>query len=168
MKDKISTRLKPETQAAGVRIPIIAEIRDARAIPLPGSRDDTVDPDRNMDVLKCKSVDNVRKEALMFVLVYNLVRMVIRAAARRQHVDIERISFIDAVRWILSATPGKPLGPLVINPARPGRYEPRVRKRRPKQYPLMAGSCVREEGRLIVTGIRKELVWNERSDASGR
>ncbi len=26
---------------------------------------------------------------------------------------------------------------LVVNPSRPGRYEPRVRKRRPKQYPLM-------------------------------
>jgi hypothetical protein len=90
-----------------------------------------------MDVLKCKSVDNVQKEALMFVLVYNLVRMVIRAAACRQHVNMERISFIDALRWIMSATPGKPLSKLVVNPARPDRYEPRVRKRRPKQYPLM-------------------------------
>jgi hypothetical protein len=90
-----------------------------------------------MDVLKCKSVANVYKEALMFVLVYNLVRMVIRAAARRQHIDIERISFIDAWRWIMSATPGKPLPKLVVNPKRPQRYEPRVRKRRPKQYPLM-------------------------------
>jgi hypothetical protein len=26
---------------------------------------------------------------------------------------------------------------LVVNPLRPGRYEPRVRKRRPKQYPVM-------------------------------
>ena len=26
---------------------------------------------------------------------------------------------------------------LVVNPRRPGRYEPRVRKRRPKQYPVM-------------------------------
>jgi hypothetical protein len=25
----------------------------------------------------------------------------------------------------------------MVNPARPGRYEPRVRKRRPKQYPVM-------------------------------
>jgi hypothetical protein len=90
-----------------------------------------------MDVLKCKSVANVYKEALMFVLVYNLVRMVMRAAARRQQVAIDRISFIDALRWILSAAPGKPLPKLVVNPARPGRYEPRVRKRRPKQFPLM-------------------------------
>jgi len=26
---------------------------------------------------------------------------------------------------------------LIVNPHRPNRYEPRVRKRRPKQYPLM-------------------------------
>jgi hypothetical protein len=90
-----------------------------------------------MDVLKCKKVDGVKKEALMFVLVYNLIRMVIRAAAKRQKVNIERISFIDAWRWIMSATPTTRLSDLVVNPARPERYEPRVRKRRPKQYPLM-------------------------------
>jgi len=28
---------------------------------------------------------------------------------------------------------------LVVNPWRPGRFEPRVRKRRPKQYPVMEG-----------------------------
>ena len=26
---------------------------------------------------------------------------------------------------------------MVVNPERPGRVEPRVRKRRPKQFPLM-------------------------------
>jgi hypothetical protein len=31
----------------------------------------------------------------------------------------------------------EPLSLLVVNPHRPYRYEPRVRKRRPKQYPLM-------------------------------
>jgi hypothetical protein len=29
------------------------------------------------------------------------------------------------------------LGTLIVNPRRLGRIEPRVRKRRPKQYPLM-------------------------------
>jgi hypothetical protein len=90
-----------------------------------------------MDVLKCKTVAGVQKEATMFVLVYNLVRMVMREAARRQEVDVERISFMDAWRWILSATPDTKLSDLILNPLRPGRYEPRVRKRRPKQYPLM-------------------------------
>ncbi len=58
-------------------------------------------------------------------------------AARRQHANIERISFIDALRWLASAQDDELLPALVINPHRPNRYEPRVRKRRPKQYTLM-------------------------------
>jgi hypothetical protein len=90
-----------------------------------------------MDVLKCKTVVGVEKEATMFVLVYNLVRMVMRETARRQGVEIERISFIDTLRWLMSARSGSQLPNLLILPLRPGRYGPRVRKRRPKSYPLM-------------------------------
>jgi hypothetical protein len=90
-----------------------------------------------LDVLKCKTVDGVRKELIVFALVYNLVRLVMLAAAGRQKVDVERISFIDAARWLAAAAMDEPLGQLVVNPHRPNRYEPRVRKRRPKQYPLM-------------------------------
>jgi len=90
-----------------------------------------------MDVLKCKSVDGVLKEMIVFALMYNLVRLVMLEAAHRQSVDVERISFIDAARWLDSARDGEALRPLVVNPERPDRYEPRVRKRRPKQYPLM-------------------------------
>jgi len=90
-----------------------------------------------MDVLKCKTVDGVLKELIVFALVYNLVRVVMWAAAQRQGVDVERISFIDAIRWLAAATPTEQLTRLVINPYRPDRYEPRVRKRRPKQFPLM-------------------------------
>jgi hypothetical protein len=57
-------------------------------------------------------------------------------AARHQHVAIDRISFLDAARW-LAARDDETLSLLVVNPLRPFRYEPRVRKRRPKQYPLM-------------------------------
>jgi hypothetical protein len=49
----------------------------------------------------------------------------------------ERISFIDAWRWLRHARPGDALPKLVVNPERPGRVEPRVRKRRPKQFPVM-------------------------------
>ncbi len=56
---------------------------------------------------------------------------------RRQQVSIERISFIDALRWLASAQDDELLPALVVNPHRPYRYEPRVRKRRPKPYPLM-------------------------------
>ena len=78
-----------------------------------------------MDVLKCKTVDGVLKELIVFALVYNLVRAVMGAAALRQRVDVERISFIDAARWLASATSTEQLIRLVVNPDRPFRYEPR-------------------------------------------
>jgi hypothetical protein len=90
-----------------------------------------------MDVLKCKTVEGVLKELAVYAIVYNLVRVVMLEAARRQDVEVERISFVDALRWPTRARPGDGLPKLVINPDRPGRYEPRVRKRRPKQYRLM-------------------------------
>ena len=90
-----------------------------------------------LDVLKCKTVDGVNKELMVFGLIYNLVRLVMGQAARRQQVAIDRISFIDALRWLKSAQEGEPLPTLIVNPHRPYRYEPRVRKRRPKPYTLM-------------------------------
>ena len=89
-----------------------------------------------MDVLKCMTVDGVLKELTIFAIVYNLVRVVMMAAAARQGVDVERISFIDALRWLCEMKTAD-LPELVVNPTRPGRFEPRVRKRRPKEYPLM-------------------------------
>jgi hypothetical protein len=90
-----------------------------------------------LDVLKCKSVNGVLKELSIFALIYNVVRVVMGHAARRQHVAIDRISFIDALRWLGTAQDDELLPTLVVNPHRPGRCEPRVRKRRPKSYPLM-------------------------------
>jgi hypothetical protein len=90
-----------------------------------------------MDVLKCKTVNGVLKELQVFALIYNLVRQVMLLAAVRQQVDVRRISFIDALRWLQTAQPGDELSQLVVNPDRPNRLEPRVRKRRPKEYPLM-------------------------------
>lgn len=90
-----------------------------------------------MDVLRCKSVEGVLKELTAYAIVYNLVRVMMGEAARRQGVDGERISFVDALRWLLEAQPGEDLPELVVNPSRPGRVEPRVRKRRPKEYPVM-------------------------------
>jgi Transposase DDE domain len=90
-----------------------------------------------MDVLKCKTVEGVLKELTVYAIVSNLVRVVMAEAARRQDVDVERISFVDALRWLAQATAEDELPKFVVNPQRPGRFEPRVKKRRPKQYPLM-------------------------------
>jgi len=91
----------------------------------------------NLDVLRCQTEDGVRKEVAVFCLVYNLVRMVMLEAARRQEVPVSRISFADALRWVRHAKPGDAMPDLHVNPHRPGRAEPRCKKRRPKQYDLM-------------------------------
>ena len=91
----------------------------------------------NMDVLKCKTVDGVLKEAAMYAIAYNLVRSVMMESARLQGVEPDRISLIDAIRWMTDPDSQGNAPILVINPDRPGRYQPRVRKRRPKEYPLM-------------------------------
>jgi len=90
-----------------------------------------------MDVLHCKTVPGVLKELTVFAMVYNLVRMVMWHSAILQHVAVERISFLDALRWLGAPSSGMPLIALIVNPARPHRVEPRVKKRRPKSFPFM-------------------------------
>jgi hypothetical protein len=92
----------------------------------------------NMDVLRCKSEDGVRKELAAFCLAYNLVRVVMLEAARRQQAPVARVSFIDALKWVRHAKPGDALPVLILNPHRPNRVEPRCKKRRPKQFDLMS------------------------------
>lgn len=105
-----------------------------------------------LDVLKCRSVDGVEKELAVFALAYNLVRMVMLEAAARQGVGVDRISFVDALRWLAEAAPGEALPNLVINPARPGRIDPRVIKRRPKNYPWMSEPRRAYRKRLLEQG----------------
>jgi len=91
-----------------------------------------------MNVLKCQSLDGVKKELAVYALVYNLVRLAMLKAAQRQQVSVSRISFVDALRWLCSRMLGLPGVPrLVVNPYRPGRREPRVIRRRMKEYNLM-------------------------------
>jgi Transposase DDE domain len=90
-----------------------------------------------MDVLHCKTVPGVLKELTVFAIVYNLVRLVMCQSATLQHLNIERISFLDALRWLRALGTEVPLGALIVNPIRPHRVEPRVKKRRPKPFPLM-------------------------------
>ena len=108
-----------------------------------------------MDVLRCKTPAMVRKEIAMHAIAYNLIRALMQQAAALYHVPIERLSFkgsVDTLReWAgtLDAAHNRPreqtrlFNQLLqilaedIVPFRPERAEPRVRKRRPKAYPLM-------------------------------
>jgi hypothetical protein len=108
-----------------------------------------------MDVLRCQTPAMVRKEIAMHAIAYNLIRALMQQAAALYNVPIERLSFkgsVDTLRqWsdTLNATHDRPreqarlfnqlLQILAEDtvPLRPNRSEPRVRKRRPKAYPLM-------------------------------
>jgi hypothetical protein len=105
-----------------------------------------------MDVLRCKTPELVRKELWAHVLAYNLVRTVMAQAASEHGLDPRAVSFKGALqtleafqpvialrgqraairrglyRQLLDAVASHRVGD------RPGRYEPRRKKRRPKPY----------------------------------
>jgi hypothetical protein len=107
-----------------------------------------------MDVLHGKSVPGVLKELTVFAMVYNLVRMVMWHSAILQHIAVERISFLDALRWLGAPSTGILLGVLIVNHTRPDRVEPRLKKRRPKSFPLMITPR---------QGLRQQLIQQELS-----
>jgi len=106
------------------------------------------------DVLRTKSPDIIERELWAHLLAYNLIRTVMWEAAARRGVAPLRLSLKSAVTefvsiWPYSATAADRaaltrfydsllyhVGQHTI-PSRPGRAEPRVRKRRPKHYPLL-------------------------------
>lgn len=103
-----------------------------------------------MDVLRCKSPEMVRKEIWTHLLAYNLIRTVIAKAAEAHHRQPHQISFKGALQTINAfrdymlmdlATHWYEalLRAIVYHEVgnRPGRYEPRARKRRPKPYKLL-------------------------------
>ena len=91
-----------------------------------------------MNVLKCQSVDGVLKELAVYLLIYNLVRLAMLRQAHARGVSAGRISFVDALRWVCCRMLGLGgVSALLINPHRPGRRDPRVIRRRLKEYNLM-------------------------------
>jgi hypothetical protein len=107
-----------------------------------------------MDVLRCQSVPGVLKELTMFALVYNLVRLIMLAAARQMEVPARRLSFVDALRWLAEASEHTPALVVRVNRPRPHRLEPRVRKRRPKEFPLMKASRRQLRQQLLAKRVR--------------
>lgn len=106
-----------------------------------------------MDILRCKTPSMVRKELYVYLLAYNLLRSLMWSAGTTYHTPPLRLS-LQATRQHLNnfipellANFGakyhqiyQTLLKIIVHksvPERPGRTEPRVRKRRPKSYPLM-------------------------------
>ena len=91
-----------------------------------------------MDVLKCKRVDGVLKELAVYLIVYNLVRLVMLRWALLCGVPPRRVSFIDALRLLCVRGLGlSGVTRLIINPDRSGRRQLRVRRRRLKHFSLL-------------------------------
>lgn len=91
-----------------------------------------------MNVLRCKTVEGVKKELAVYLAVYNLVRLAMLNAAEAQGVSPWRISFVDAMRWLAARMLGlQGVGRLIVNPDRAGRCQLRVIRRRLKEYDLL-------------------------------
>jgi hypothetical protein len=106
-----------------------------------------------MDVLRGKSPETVQKELWAHLLAYNLIRKVMAQAAQIHDVPPREISFKGTLQTLLAFAPllrDTPRPRLIQELAelfkaiaaqrvgnRPGRLEPRRRKRRPKPYPLL-------------------------------
>jgi len=107
-----------------------------------------------MDILRGKSPEMVRKEVWVHVLVYNLVRWVMVQAAVQAGVRADEVSFTGALqtvdafrpemRAVRTAEEAQGLWQVLVwavgEPRvgqRPDRYEPRAVKRRPKNFPRL-------------------------------
>ena len=104
-----------------------------------------------MEQLRCQTPDMAEKELLAYLVAHNLVRCVMAEAVATYRVELERVSFrgsVDALRQYSNAISQARNGKLrqqlwedlLLNlardlvPYRPGRLEPRVVKRRPKNF----------------------------------
>jgi Transposase DDE domain len=101
-----------------------------------------------MDILRCKAPEMVRKEIWAHLLAYNLLRTVMAVAANENGVEPRKVSFKGAKQALTAFAPklegARPEERASLVDAmlkavgchrvgnRPGRWEPRARKRRPK------------------------------------
>ena len=101
-----------------------------------------------MDILRCKTPDMVHKEIWTHLLAYNLLRTVMAVAANENEIEPRKVSFKGAKQALSAFAPkieaalpknrGQLIDAMLVTIAyhrvgnRPGRWEPRACKRRPK------------------------------------
>ncbi len=109
-----------------------------------------------MDILRCKTPELVRKEIWTHILAYNLIRTILAQAASKHDIEPRTISFKGAVQTLEAFQPllaiqgdrswehrlhlyNKLLDAVATHRVadRPDRFEPRQRKRRQKKYDRM-------------------------------
>jgi hypothetical protein len=108
------------------------------------------------DVLRSMCAQAIRKEVTARLIAVNIVRMIMLEAAIEKGVDPIRLSFVYAVRTVLSFAPALACEPIwklpriykamlveigtCLVPERPGRNEPRAVTRVCKSYPKLGGT----------------------------
>jgi hypothetical protein len=127
-----------------------------------------------MDVLRCKAPESVRKEIWAHVPAYDLVRMVMAQAAARHDVEPRSVSLKGAVQSMEAFQPvialrGRQdptsddaifqhlLDTIASHRVgdRPDRFEPRRRNRRPKPYDRLMKPR-HEAKRAMLNGVREK------------
>jgi hypothetical protein len=119
-EQNLARRVVPQ-RGRGVNVVIVDAMGDPPGVRVVGQAD-AVDPPPS-----ARGLDAAELGTTADILVVGLAA---------DQVDLERISFVDALRWS-SSLPGTPLPKLVVNPHRPGRVEPRCKKLRAKKHPYM-------------------------------
>ena len=122
-----------------------------------------------MEVLSCNTAQMNEKELWVHLLAYNVVRLLMAQAALNAQVLPRDISFKHTlqlwVQWISQRLAGDPahtdlLFRLIAQSKvnnRPGRIEPRARKRRPKPYHWLKESRPRARRRIQTQGHGRKL-----------
>lgn len=116
-----------------------------------------------MDVLSCQTPDMNEKQLWVHLLAYNAIRLIMAQAACNAGVDPRCLSFKHTVQiwaeWVargLSATHDSArLFTLIAQcrvGRRPGRIEPRMRKRRPKSFPWLKVPRARARKSIAIHG----------------
>lgn len=118
-----------------------------------------------VEVLRCRTPQMVVKELWVHLLAYNLIRLLMAQSAAASGLQPRQLSFKHTVqlwtewtaRRLIPCTSyhDEPLWKLIaaVRVAdRPGRLEPRKKKRRPKSYPWMKKSRPQERSEIGIHG----------------
>ena len=116
-----------------------------------------------METLHCQTPQMNEKELWAYLLAYNVIRLLMAQAACNSGVDPRNLSFKHTVQlWVawnnrgMSATADAGCLFTLIAQSRaghrPGRIEPRMRKRRPKPYPWLKESRAKARRRIELHG----------------
>lgn len=122
-----------------------------------------------MDVLSCKSPDMVVKEIWVYLLAYNLIRLMMAQSALLADISPRQLSFKHCLQlWAFALTQltiadkhqSVALLKLMAQQRvghRPGRVEPRAVKRRPKAFPLLTQPRIKMRDSIREKGHPKKL-----------